>query len=68
MDITGPPSLHSVGVNSKLDPGIRTELRLVLFSFGRDELIPIISNINLCLDIRVIVRYSEFFYVETKGR
>ena len=54
MFIAVPPLLHSVGVKSKLYPGIWTELRLILFSFSRDLLIAIMWNVNLCSDIRVV--------------
>ena len=54
MHIAVPTLLHSVVVNSKLYPGILTELRGALFSLNLVSLTPKISNVKLCSEIRVV--------------
>ena len=47
MYIAVPPLLLSVAVNSKLYPGIITELRGAVFSLNLVSLTPKISNVKL---------------------
>ena len=54
MYIAVPLLLHSVAVNSKLYPGIITELRGALFSRNLVSLTPKISNVKLSSEIRVV--------------
>ena len=52
--IAASPLLHSVAVNSKLYPGITTELRGALFNLNLVLLTPKISNVKLCSEIRAV--------------
>ena len=54
MYIAVAPLLDSVAVNSKLYPGIVTELRGALFSLILVSPTPKILNVKLCSGIRVV--------------